>query len=123
MGDTAVQFPFLAEEYAGLLEMLELDDDSVMPWCENTRSAQTESSCPQLPFSHCDYQEVSPTELELYNLQSYWNDLSNLEKKMILSGSPKWSKSDFLAFNEVKSYCSEWLTNTTFQSLLHGYRF
>ncbi|KAF2986079.1 hypothetical protein EK904_013714 [Melospiza melodia maxima] len=57
VGDTALQLPFLAEEYDGLLEMLELDDASVMPWCENTRSAQTESSCPELPFSHCDYKE------------------------------------------------------------------
>lgn len=80
MGDTAVQFPFLAEEHASLLEMLELDDASVMPWCENTRSAQTESSCPELPFSHRHYQEVSPAELELYNIQSYWNDLSNLKE-------------------------------------------
>lgn len=65
MGDTAVQFPFLAEEYSGLLGMLELDDASVISWCENTHFTQTESSCPELPFSHCHYQEVSPTELEL----------------------------------------------------------
>lgn len=61
MGGTAVQFPFLA----GLLEMLELDDASVILWCENILFTQTEPSCPELPFSHCDYQEVSPTELEL----------------------------------------------------------
>lgn len=65
MGDTAVQFPYIAEEYAGLLEMLKLDDASVIPWCENTHFTQTESFCPELPFSHCDYQEVSPAELEL----------------------------------------------------------
>lgn len=65
MGDTAVQFPFLAEEYAGLWEMLQLDDASVIPQHKNTHFTQSELPCPELLFSQRDYQEVTPTELEL----------------------------------------------------------